>query len=134
MGALLAILLSINIITTKENMRKKPSFHSLAVLVALLISAAGVRAHNGMEHVMGTVSKLSESSVTVETVQHKTVVVLLEPSTKFSHNEAASSLQDLHVGDRVVIHAKPSPEKKLVGVTVKWGAGSAAHTDHIGRK
>jgi predicted RNA-binding protein with PUA-like domain len=45
-----------------------------------------------------------------------------------------ASLKELKVGDRVVIYAKPNAEKKLVGVTVKWGAASAAHPDQMKMK
>jgi hypothetical protein len=91
----------------------------LAVLLTALLFA-----HNGMEHVMGTVTAVSDSSVTVETVAHKSVTVLLDPSTKFIHNNAQSMPKDLKVGDRVVIHAKTDPKKNLLGVEVKWGADS----------
>jgi Domain of unknown function (DUF5666) len=91
--------------------------------LALLLSAL-LFAHNGMEHVMGTVTAVSGSSVTVETVAHKSVTVLLDPSTKFIHNNAPSLVKDLKVGDRVVIHAKVDPKKNLVGAEVQWGAGS----------
>ena len=104
-----------------------------AVLTAFVGSLL-VFAHGGMEHVMGTVAAFTDHSITVETVQHKQVTVLLDPSTKFTHGDAQVSLKDLKVGDRVVIHAKPNAEKKLVGVTVKWGAGSTNPTDHMETK
>jgi energy-coupling factor transporter ATP-binding protein EcfA2 len=110
-------------------MQKTRSLYLLAVASALLISAVSAFAHNGMEHVMGTISKLSGSTVTVETIQHKTVLVLLDPATQFIRNEVRSSLQNLHVGDRVVIHAKLNATKQLVGITIKWGAASASHPD-----
>ena len=77
-------------------------------------------AHEGMEHVMGTIRVVTKSSVTVETVQHKIVTVLIGPSTKFLESHATSELKNLNVGDRVVIHAKPDAEKRLVAVTVEW--------------
>ena len=91
----------------------------LAVLLTALIFA-----HNGMEHVMGTVTSVSQTSITVETVDHKSVTVLLDPSTKFIHNNAQSFPKDLKAGDRVVIHAKVDPKKNLLGVEVKWGAAA----------
>jgi Domain of unknown function (DUF5666) len=106
----------------------------LAAAAALMIGSVLVFAHGGMEHVMGTVAALTENSITVDTIQHKQVSVLLDPSTKFTHNDGQATLKDLKVGDRVVIHAKPNAEKKLIGVTVKWGAGSAAHADHMDTK
>jgi hypothetical protein len=101
----------------------------IVAAVTLLIGSTLVFAHAGMEHVMGTVIAVTDSSITVETVQHKQVTVLLDPSTKFTHSNTQASLKDLKVGDRVVIHAKPNAEKKLVGVTVQWGVSNAGHAE-----
>jgi len=96
-----------------------------SVTVSLLLAVAlVVFAHAGMEHVMGTVVAVTDNSITVDTVKHTKVTVLIDPSTKFINNNAQASLRDLKVGDRVVIHAKHNPDKKLVGAEVKWGAGS----------
>jgi hypothetical protein len=95
----------------------------LAVLLTVLLFA-----HNGMEHVMGTVTAVSKTSITVETIDHKSVTVLLDPSTKFIQNSAPSLLKDLKAGDRVVIHAKVDPHKNLLGIEVKWGAGTNKET------
>ncbi len=64
----------------------------------------------------------------METVAHKSVTVLLDPSTKFVQNSAPSLVKELKVGDRVVIHAKVDPKKHLVGAEVRWGAGSKEET------
>jgi hypothetical protein len=112
-------------------MHHEHMFHSILAAATLLLGSLLAFGHGGMEHVMGTVAAFSENSITVDTVQHKQVTVLLDPATKFTHNDAQAALKDLKVGDRVVIHAKPNAEKRLVGVTVKWGAGasSTAHPD-----
>jgi hypothetical protein len=93
------------------------------ICLAVLLSAL-LFAHNGMEHVMGTVTAVSPTSITVETLDHKSVTVLLDPSTKFIHNNEPSLPKDLKAGDRVVIHAKTDPRKNLLGVEVKWGAAN----------
>ena len=102
---------------------------ALILALAALTLAFGSIAfgHNGVEHVMGTVTAISANSITVET-QHGVTTVLLDNSTKFTNKGAAASLKDLKVGERVVIDAKPDAAKKLVGVTVRWGA--AAHAPH----
>ena len=115
-------------------MFRKAAIRSLVVLIALAMGSTLAMAHGDMEHVMGTVSAVTNASITVNTVQHKTVTVLIDPSTKFDHNTGAGSLNELKVGDRVVIHAKPNKEKKLVAVTVKWGSGvstAIARPDHM---
>jgi hypothetical protein len=108
-------------------MHRRNIVRLIVAAATLLIGSMLVFAHAGMEHVMGTITALTDSSVLVETIQHKQVTVLLDPSTKFTHSNAQASLKDLKVGDRVVIHAKPNAEKKLVGVTVQWGATGAGH-------
>jgi preprotein translocase subunit YajC len=102
----------------------KKSVYPIVSLFALLLGSVGVFAHAGMEHVMGTVTAVADKSITVETVKHTKVTILIDPATKFTNSNAQASLQDLKVGDRVVIHAKQNRDKKLVAAQVKWGAGS----------
>lgn len=99
-------------------------------LLALILGASIALAHNGIEHVMGTVSAITQTSITVDTVKHATVTVVFDSSTQFSHNDAAASWKDLKAGDRVVVNAKPDSDKKLVAVSVRWGAAATAHADH----
>jgi hypothetical protein len=87
-------------------------------------------AHKGIEHVMGTVSAKTDTSVTVMTVQHTSVTVLLDHSTTFSNNDATASLADLKTGERVVVNAKDNAADKLVAISVRWGAKSTAAADH----
>jgi hypothetical protein len=101
---------------------------SIITALALMLGSAVAYAHNGVEHVMGTVTALTDSSVTVDTVKHTSVTVLIGPTTKFSKNGAQASRKDLKVGDRVAVDAKENSDKKLVGVTVKLG--SMANMDH----
>jgi Domain of unknown function (DUF5666) len=93
----------------------------LWLCVALL--AAATFAHNGMEHVMGTVKTISANSVTVETAaqEPKTITVALLPSTKFVKSGADASLKDLKVGDRVMVEAKEDSSDKLEAVSVTFG-------------
>jgi hypothetical protein len=95
----------------------------LAFLLCLPLLAIATFAHNGMEHVMGTVKSISANSVTVETAakEPKIVTVALLPSTKFVKSGADASLKDLKVGDRVMIESKENNEDKLEAVTVMFG-------------
>ena len=104
--------------------KQKLSYTTVAVLFALLLGSVGTFAHPGMEHVMGTVSSVTDNSITVDTVKHTKVAVLIDSSTKFTNGAAQASLKDLKVGDRVVIHAKRNADQKLVGAEVKWGTSS----------
>jgi hypothetical protein len=111
---------------------KNRRMQALTAMLALMLGSAIAYAHNGVEHVMGTVTAVTDSSITVDTVKHTSVTVLLDPSTKFTKNDSQITRRDVKVGDRVVIDAKENSDKKLVGVTVKLG--SAAHADHADPK
>ncbi len=103
---------------------KKSVYPVIAVVSALLLVSVSTFAHNGMEHVMGTVAAVTDNSITVETVKRTKVTVLIDRATKFTNGAVQASLKDLKVGDRIVIHAKRNLDQKLVGAEVKWGAGS----------
>ena len=75
------------------------------------------------KHVMGTVTNISDNSITVETTSHKTVTVTLIAATKFQKSGSSAALKDLNVGDKVVIHATGS-EDKLVAAEVRFGTMS----------
>ena len=103
---------------------------TLTVFILLLTSVAAW-AHNGVEHILGTITALTETSVTVETPKHTSVTVTLNAATKFLKGEAAVTRKDVKVGDRIAIDAKEGADKKLTGLAVKLGgAGAAAHSDH----
>ncbi len=106
---------------------------SLLALVALVMGSAIAYAHNGIEHVLGTVTAVSESAITVETVKHTSVTVIVDASTTYTHSDEKAAIKDLKKGERVAINAKESTEKKLVAVSVKWGSsttGAPAHAEH----
>jgi len=58
-----------------------------------------------MIHVMGTVTAMTDTSVTVETTDKKTVEVQLTDATTFLNGSKPGTRKELKVGDRVVIHA-----------------------------
>lgn len=103
---------------------------ALSAFATATLLTLGAFAHNGIEHVMGTLSAKTHKSVTVETVKHTKVTVLLDPSTTFSWNDKSASANDLKVGERVVVNAKEGTDEKLHGVSVRWGANSTSHDDH----
>ena|SRR5215831_5973797 len=110
---------------------KTRRMHSIVAALTLILGSAIAYAHNGLEHVMGTVTAMTDSTITVDTVKHSSVTVAIDPSTKFTRGDAQVSRKDLKVGDRVAIDAKESGDKKLVGVAVKLGSmASANHGDH----
>ncbi len=113
-------------------MNHRRNIRTLFAMAALMMGSAIAFAHNGVEHVMGTVTAVSHTSITVDTVKHKSVTVKVDPSTTFTNKDAKASFKDLKVGDRVVINAKEIADEKLQAVSVKWGASAnvTAHADH----
>jgi Domain of unknown function (DUF5666) len=100
---------------------------SVAILIAIFTSVA--LAHGDYTHVMGTVTKITDTEVTVETTDKQVTVVKIASTTTFLKSGAAATLKDLKVGDRVVIHAKPVGTD-LVAHEVRFGkmpATGAAH-------
>jgi hypothetical protein len=110
-----------SIITT----RLKVQIALLAVLtLALLPTIAS--AHGGEEHVIGTVTKVSDTSVTVKTTAGKIVEVGFDAKmTTYARAKMPAQKSDVKVGDRVVIHAMEVNEK-LVAHTVELGAATTA--------
>lgn len=102
----------------------KTRFALLAVL-ALAILPAIVSAHGGEEHVIGTVTKISDTSVTVKTTAGKIIEVGFDAKTTYARAKVPTKKTDVKVGDRIVIHAVEVNEK-LVAHTVELGAAAAA--------
>jgi hypothetical protein len=94
-------------------------------LVCVLLAAAISVAHEGMEHVMGTVKAISANSITVQTTgqEPREVTIALLPSTKFSMDGADTTAKALKIGQRVVVHAKPNAGK-LEAAKVVFGKTS----------
>jgi hypothetical protein len=87
--------------------------------------AAGAFAHAGEEHLMGTVTKVTDKSITIEDKDKKATEVSVTADTKYMKGEANVALKDIHVGDRVVVHAKKSGGK-LVATLIKIGVAAPA--------
>jgi hypothetical protein len=81
------------------------------MLLVGVVLLAGVAFAHGDEHVMGTVTKITETAITIEVAgkqpdaPKKSVTVNVAASTKFEKDGASATLKDLKVGDRVAIHA-----------------------------
>ncbi len=97
----------------------------LSLCVSLLFATLG-NAHGNEEHVMGTVTNVSENSITVKTRSNDTVTVHVVPETEFLKSGAKAKITDLKVGDRVVIHTRKVGDK-LQAHTVRFGGSSHQH-------
>ena len=98
----------------------------MMLLVAMVVLAAGaVFAHGKEQHVMGTVTAMTDDSITVQTKAKDPVTVYTMPDTKYEKSGAAASVKELKVGDRVVIHAAKVNDK-LMATEVHFGATAQA--------
>lgn len=93
---------------------------TVAVVSLLFALSLMVLAHGKEKHLMGTVTSISDTSITVETTAKKSVTVDVTDKTKFEKSSAAATQKDLKIGDKVVIHAAVSGDK-LVANEVHFG-------------
>ena len=117
----------------RVRIRSIDGFGKGVVVFALFLLLANSRvayAHNGVEHLMGTITKVSAEAVTVETTGKKIVEISVNSKTKYTRNDKAAVASDIKVGDRVMINAKQVNEK-LVADTVKLGTSESTpnHAD-----
>jgi len=100
-----------------------------SIAILFLALAAVAFAHGTYTHVMGTVTKITDSEITVETMDKQVMVVRIAANTSFLKGGAAATLKDLKVGDRVVIHAKPIGTD-LVAHEIRFGKPPTADAAH----
>lgn len=98
---------------------------TITLFLSLVLFAAVAIAHGGEEHLKGTITKVTDKSVTIEDQNKKTTEVALAADTKYMKGDADATLKDFKVGDRVVISAKKSGEK-LVATMLMTGATAPA--------
>lgn len=110
----------------------KKQFAVLSFCFAFLAVVAF--AHGDMQHIMGTVTKVTESSITVKTTKGALVTVTVAAETKFMKDKAEVKISDVTVGTKVVIEAKKDEKDatKLVAhmVTIGQMAGMSHHSPH----
>lgn len=94
---------------------------ALAVAGLLLALCVMSLAHGNEKHVLGVVTGISASSITIATVDHTSATVEVVASTKFEKSGAPAALKDLKVGDKLVVHADVV-NGKLVANEVDFGA------------
>jgi hypothetical protein len=107
-----------------EKNMKRISLISIQLLICTLFLGTLIFAHGGMEHVMGTVTAITDHSVSVKTRDGATKTVEFDSQTKFVKGDAAATVKDVQVGGRVVIHAH-SHDSSLRAAEVKIGTDAA---------
>ena len=92
----------------------------LVLVVTLGVFAGVALAHNGMQHVLGTVTAITQTNITVKTTDGKTQMVVLTSDTKYVKGMEKVTFRDIKVGDHVVIHAIKKSDQ-LMAYEVKVG-------------
>lgn len=102
---------------------------SLALILSFVFLAGAVLAHGDKKHVIGTIEKLGTDAVTVKTAEGSVDVKLVAGTTYVivgaDKIAKPAKLADLHVGDRVVIHATPKPDNTLEAAEVRFSSAAA---------
>lgn len=105
-------------------MRHRNTIISWIGVIALAL-AMQLMAHEGFEHVMGTVVGVENNVLTVKTAKGN-VAVRLDAKTEITRADHKAETGDLKPGTRVVVDV-PEGSKDKVAHSVKLGAGPAAH-------
>jgi hypothetical protein len=100
---------------------------ALSLTAILLTVAAPVFAHNGFDHIGGTVSKVSGNVLTVKTPTGN-VDVKLDDKTTFTKNSQKAQVSDLTPGARVLVDV-PEDSKDKIAHSVKIGTSAAGDHD-----
>lgn len=93
----------------------------LLMLLTLGLFTTTAFAHNGMIHVMGTVTAITDTSISVKGADGKIQTVEFAPTTKFLRGSTLIAAKEIRVGDHTVVHATRRGEL-LVAAEIKLGA------------
>ena len=92
----------------------------LGLVASVLLIASLAFAHGNEQHVMGTVSKVTDATITVTTTDGKSVDVALTSQTVFTKDGKTITVKGIKQGERVVIHAMKNGSK-LEAASVRIG-------------
>ena len=96
----------------------------LAVSIALTLAPL-VSAHEGHDQkIMGTVSTITATRLDMKTTAGKMASITLTTKTKVIHGAMAMKIDDLEVGDRVVVTASAEGKGPLIAKEVRLGAAA----------
>ena len=100
-------------------------------LIVLFVLIAGVLAvaHNGVEHIKGTVTAVSDKTITIKTADNQTKVVNFSEKTVFEKSKKSSTVKNLHVGDKVVVDYHDM-SGMMHAVIVRFGVQPASNDKH----
>src|SRR5580698_7150266 len=111
--------------TPNMNTTKLRIHTAILTILSVVLLPAVAAAHNGEQHVIGTVAKISDTSITVKTTAGKLVEVIFDAKTTYTRAKQQIHKTDIKAGDRIVIHAVEVKEK-LTAHTIEIGAVTGA--------
>ena len=94
----------------------------LSVIALVLAVSVGALAHNGNDHVRGTIADISSRMVIVQLADKTVKSLTITPTTEFERNGKLAKLADIKAGDRVVIDV---PENGTNALLIKIGVAAA---------
>ena len=83
------------------------------ILAMAAMSVSLVYAHGDATHITGTITAIEGDHIQVKDQAGKTVMVMLEKTTKYLKSKAPATKADLKVGTRVLIDAKMDEKMKI---------------------
>ena len=102
---------------------KKLGLMVTGILICTLLLGTLAFAHGGMEHILGTVTAITDHSLSVKTRDGATRTVEFDSETKFVKGDAPATIKDVQVGSRVAIHAHKN-DNSLHAAEVRIGAAA----------
>ena len=91
----------------------------ITLIVSVVLAGTIAFAHGDNVHVRGVVTQVSAQSITVQTADKATKTLTLTDKTTFQRSGKAAHLDDVTVGDRVVIDV---PVKTTNALLIQIGA------------
>jgi hypothetical protein len=92
--------------------KEKPMFNRIVLCVISIALFAGIVYSHG-DPIMGTVTAVTDNSFTIKDTHDKSVVIMLEKTTKFLKADKPAPKSDLKVGVRVIIDAHMDTKMKM---------------------
>jgi hypothetical protein len=97
--------------SAKGEVMFKRSCMFLALTVAMTTFAF---AHGDFTHVTGTITAIEGDHIQIKDLQGKSVMVMLQKTTKYLKDEKAATKSELKVGTRVKVDAKMDDKMKML--------------------
>jgi hypothetical protein len=83
------------------------------LLITMSITAALGFAHGDATHLTGTITQIEGDHIQIKDQAGKSVIVMLQKTTKFIKDKKPSTKAELKVGTRVLIDAKMDEKMKM---------------------